>query len=79
MVTAVLHAAMVVLTLSCQQEQLWFLDQFQPGSDFYNVPFVFRLKGKEVPAIPRHHLMDGIAKKRRRRKPPPAPPLAAAA
>jgi pristinamycin I synthase 3 and 4 len=31
--------------LSCQQEQLWFLDQFQPGSDFYNVPLALRLKG----------------------------------
>ena len=24
--------------LSYQQEQLWFLDRFQPNSDFYNVP-----------------------------------------
>jgi hypothetical protein len=31
--------------LSCQQEQLWFLDQFQPSSDFYNVPMTLKLKG----------------------------------
>jgi amino acid adenylation domain-containing protein len=31
--------------LSYQQEQLWFLDQFQPGSDFYNVPLAWKLKG----------------------------------
>lgn len=39
-------AALASYPLSCQQEQLWFLDQFQPGSDFYNVPFVLRLKGE---------------------------------
>ncbi len=40
------ETALVSYPLSCQQEQLWFLDQFQPGSDFYNVPFVLRLKGE---------------------------------
>ena len=34
-----------VFPLSYQQEQLWFLDQFQPGSNFYNVPLAWRLKG----------------------------------
>ncbi|HEV2990412.1 MAG TPA: amino acid adenylation domain-containing protein [Candidatus Angelobacter sp.] len=34
-----------VFPLSYQQEQLWFLDQFQPGSDFYNVPFAWTIKG----------------------------------
>jgi hypothetical protein len=39
-------AALASYPLSCQQEQLWFLDQFLPGSDFYNVPLVLRLKGE---------------------------------
>ncbi|HZI73802.1 MAG TPA: condensation domain-containing protein, partial [Gemmatimonadales bacterium] len=34
------------LPLSYAQERLWFLDQFQPGNDFYNVPMGFRLKGE---------------------------------
>ncbi|HEY6351461.1 MAG TPA: non-ribosomal peptide synthase/polyketide synthase [Candidatus Angelobacter sp.] len=32
--------------LSYSQERLWFLDRFQPGDDFYNVPMGFRLKGE---------------------------------
>jgi amino acid adenylation domain-containing protein len=31
--------------LSYPQEQLWFLDRLQPGSDFYNVSLAWRLKG----------------------------------
>ena len=31
--------------LSYSQEQLWFLDRLQPGSDFYNVSLAWRLKG----------------------------------
>jgi len=31
--------------LSCSQEQLWFLDRLQPGSDFYNVALAWRIKG----------------------------------
>ncbi len=38
--------ALASYPLSCQQEQLWFLDQFLPGSDFYNVPLALRLKGE---------------------------------
>jgi hypothetical protein len=34
-----------VFPLSYQQEQLWFLDQFQPDSDFYNVPLAWKLTG----------------------------------
>jgi amino acid adenylation domain-containing protein len=34
-----------VFPLSYQQEQLWFLDQFQPGSDFYNVPLAWKFTG----------------------------------
>src|SRR5579864_4839744 len=43
-----------VFPLSYQQEQLWFLDQFQPGSDFYNVPLAWKLKGDlDVPTLER--------------------------
>jgi non-ribosomal peptide synthetase component F/acyl carrier protein len=31
--------------LSYQQEQLWFLDRFNPGNAFYNVPMAWRLQG----------------------------------
>ncbi|PYP84307.1 MAG: non-ribosomal peptide synthetase, partial [Candidatus Angelobacter sp. Gp1-AA117] len=31
--------------LSYEQEQLWFLDRFNPGTAFYNVPMTLRLKG----------------------------------
>jgi amino acid adenylation domain-containing protein len=34
-----------VFPLSYQQEQLWFLDKFNPGNAFYNVPMVWKLKG----------------------------------
>src|SRR5436309_14955151 len=32
--------------LSYQQEQLWFLDRFHPGTAFYNVPMTWRSKGE---------------------------------
>src|SRR5580765_4107970 len=31
--------------LSYQQEQLWFLDRFHPGTAFYNVSLTWRVKG----------------------------------
>jgi amino acid adenylation domain-containing protein/FkbH-like protein len=35
-----------VLPASFMQEQLWFLNQLEPGSDAYNVPAAIRLKGR---------------------------------
>src|SRR6185503_11812267 len=32
--------------LSFAQQRLWFLDQFNPGSAFYNVPIAIRLRGE---------------------------------
>ncbi len=34
------------LPLSYSQERLWFLDQFEPGGTFYNMPGVVRLVGE---------------------------------
>ena len=40
------------LPLSFGQERLWFLDQMEPGSAFYNVPLALRLGGRlEVRAL----------------------------
>jgi hypothetical protein len=40
---------------------------------------IFKITRKELPTVPRHHLMDGIAKRRKRSKSPPPALLAAAA
>ncbi len=47
-------AGLAELPLSYGQEQLWFLDQFAPGSATYNIPFALRLSGRlDVAALGR--------------------------
>ncbi|HEX8558732.1 MAG TPA: amino acid adenylation domain-containing protein [Pyrinomonadaceae bacterium] len=37
--------------LSFAQQRLWFLDRFEPGSSFYNIPATIRLRGPLDPAV----------------------------
>jgi amino acid adenylation domain-containing protein len=44
----------IELPLSFAQQRLWFMDQLEPGSSFYNNPCVMRLKGKlDIEALER--------------------------
>ncbi|MFQ3684580.1 condensation domain-containing protein, partial [Roseiflexus sp.] len=48
--------------LSFAQERLWFLDQYEPGSSFYNIPLVVRLQGQlDIPAL--HRTLDEIVRR----------------
>jgi hypothetical protein len=50
------------LPLSFAQQRLWFLDQLQPGSAFYNVPTAIRLTGKlNLPAL--QHSLNEIVRR----------------
>ncbi|HEU0077700.1 MAG TPA: condensation domain-containing protein, partial [Longimicrobiaceae bacterium] len=39
------------LPLSFAQQRLWFIDQLEPGSAAYNMPYALRLRGRLDPAV----------------------------
>jgi len=40
------------LPLSYAQQRLWFIDQLEPGNPLYNIPAMYRLRGKlHIPAL----------------------------
>src|SRR5262245_10315704 len=48
--------------LSFAQQRLWFLDQFDPGKPYYNLPLAIRLTGDlDVPALTRS--LDAIVER----------------
>ena len=49
--------------LSYEQEQLWFLDRFNPGTAFYNVPMTLRLKGGLDVALLEHSVREDLNKR----------------
>ncbi|HYO98763.1 MAG TPA: amino acid adenylation domain-containing protein, partial [Pyrinomonadaceae bacterium] len=48
------------LPLSFAQQRLWFLDQFEPGNSFYNVPSAVRLTGALDVAALEHSLNEVV-------------------
>ena len=44
--------------LTFDQERLWFLDQLEPGSAFYNTPYSFRLHGQLNPTALEQSLIE---------------------
>ncbi|BAY78314.1 amino acid adenylation domain-containing protein [Nostoc linckia NIES-25] len=50
------------LVLSYAQQRLWFLDQFEPDSPFYNMPEALRLEGTLAVAALEQSLQDIIAR-----------------
>ncbi|WP_213781837.1 non-ribosomal peptide synthetase, partial [Caballeronia sp. dw_276] len=52
----------VALPLSYAQQRLWFLDQLEPGSAFYNLPVAVRLHGAlDVSAL--HRTLDEVVRR----------------
>jgi amino acid adenylation domain-containing protein len=49
-----------LLPLSMNQEQLWVLEQMIPGTDFFNIPYVFRLTGEPNIAALERSLLEII-------------------
>src|SRR5690606_4902996 len=50
------------LPLSPAQERLWFLDQTEPGSPYYNIPTALRIGGPLRPAVLARAL-DAVARR----------------
>ena len=50
------------LALSYAQQRLWFLDQFEPNSPFYNMPIALRLAGTVQVAALQQSLQEIIAR-----------------
>ncbi|ALF53426.1 non-ribosomal peptide synthetase [Nostoc piscinale CENA21] len=50
------------LPLSYAQQRLWFLDQFEPNSPFYNIPMALRLVGNLNQAALKQSLQEIIAR-----------------
>ncbi|HEX8128534.1 MAG TPA: amino acid adenylation domain-containing protein, partial [Pyrinomonadaceae bacterium] len=48
------------LPLSFAQQRLWFLDQFEPGNSFYNVPSALRISGALDVAALEHSLNEVV-------------------